>query len=77
MWILPKVDCSQLIIVVQLDQKDATISIRHWMLWAGGWIRLNILDTVRDPIRNPICANGGSNLTKGWINIPNTMRFMN
>ena len=53
------------------------MSIRHWMLRAGGWIGLNILDMVRDPIRNPIYANGGSDLTKEWINIPDMVRFMN
>ena len=71
------IDYSRLIIVVQLHQKDATMSIRHWMLWVGGWIGLNILDMVRDSIRNPICENGGSDLTKEWINIPGMMRFMN
>ena len=30
------VDYSRLDIVAQLHQKDATMSIRHWMLWAGG-----------------------------------------
>ena len=45
---LPGVDYSRLVIVVQLHWKDATISIRHWMLRIRGWIVLNILDTVRD-----------------------------
>ena len=74
---LPRVDYSQLVIVVQLHRKDATMSIRHWMLRVGGWIGLNISDTVRDPIRNPIYANGESDLTKKWINILDMMRFMN
>ena len=46
------------------------------MLWVGGWVGLNILNTVRDPIRNLIYANGGSDLTKEWINILDMMRFM-
>ena len=71
------VDCSRLVTVVQLHRKDATMSIRHWMLRTRGWIRLNILNTVRDPIRNPIYANSGSDLTKEWINISGRMRFMN
>ena len=29
---------------------------------------------VRNPIRNPIHANGGSDLTKEWINISDMMR---
>ena len=33
---LPGVDCSRLDIVAQLHREDATMSIRHWMLWAGG-----------------------------------------
>ena len=77
MWALPKVDCSWLVIVVQLHREDATMSIRHWMLQAGGWIGLNILDMVRDPIKNSIYTNGGSDLTKEWINIPDMVRFMN
>ena len=36
------------------------------MLRIKGWVVLNILDTVRDPIKNLIRANGGSNLTKDW-----------
>ena len=64
MQALPGVDCSQLVIVAQLHREDATISIRHWMLHAGGWIGLNILDMTRDSIRNSICVNGGSDLTK-------------
>ena len=76
-WALLEVDCTRLVIVVQLHRKDATISIRHWMLQAGGWIGLNISNMVRDPIRNPICANGGSDLTKEWINILSMVRFMN
>ena len=63
--------------MAQLHRKDATISIRHWMLQAGAWIGLNILDTVRDPIRNLIHANGGSDLTKEWINILDMMRSIN
>ena len=39
------------------------------------WI--NILDMVRDPIWNPVRANGGFDLTKDWSNIPSTMSFMN
>ena len=61
---LPGVDYSQLDTVVQLHRKDATIFIRHWILWTGGWFGLNILDMVRDPIKNSIYANGGSNLIK-------------
>ena len=76
-WALPRVDCSWLDIVAQLHQKNATMSIRHWMLWAGGWIGLNILDTMRDSIKNLIYNNGGFDLTKEWINILDTMRFMN
>ena len=57
--------------------KDATTFIRHWMLWVGGWVGLNIPDTVRVPIRNPIRANGGSDLTKDWVNILDTVRLMN
>ena len=63
------VDYSRLVTVVQLHRKDATISIRHWMLRIRGWIGLNILDTMRDPIRNLVCANGRSDLTKDWSNI--------
>ena len=74
---LLRVDYSQLVIMVQLYQKDATMSVRHWMLWARGWIRLNISNTVRDSIRNPIYANDGSDLTKEWINISDIMRYMN
>ena len=74
---LPEVDCSRLDTLAQLHREDATMSIRHWMLWAGGCVGLNIPDTVRDPIRNPVYANGGSDLTKEWINIPDTVRFMN
>ena len=74
---LPGVDCSRLVTVAQLHQEDATISIRHWMLWIRGWVGLNILDTVRDPIRNLVCTNGGFDLTKDWSNIPDTVSFMN
>ena len=74
---LPRVDYSRLVIVAQLHRKDATMSIRHRMLWAGGSIGLNILDMVRDSIRNPVYANDGSDLTKEWINILDTVRFMN
>ena len=74
---LSGVDCSRLVIVAQLHRKDATMSIRHWMLWIRRWIVFNILDTVRDPIRNLICANGGSDLTKDWSNIPDMVSFMN
>ena len=70
------VDCSWLDTVAQLHWEDATMSIRHWILQVGGWIGLNILDMVRDPIKNSICANSGSNLTE-LINIPNMVRFMN
>ena len=76
-WALPEVDCSQLVTVVQLHRKDATMSIRHWMLRIRGWVVLNISDMVRDPIRNLIHANGGSDLTKDWSNIPDTVSFMN
>ena len=61
---LSRVDCSQLVTVAQLHLKDATISIRHWMLRIRGWVGLNISDTVRDPIRNLVRANGGFDLTK-------------
>ena len=61
---LPGVDYSRLVIVAQLHREDATISIRHWMLWIRGWVVLNISDTVRDSIRNLIHANSGSDLTK-------------
>ena len=71
------VDCSRLVTVAQLHQKDATISIRHWMIRIRGWVVLNILDTVRDPIRNLIRANGGSDLTKDWSNISGMVSFMN
>ena len=74
---LPKVDCSRLVTVAQLHQKDATMSIRHWMLRIRGWVGLNISDMVRDPIRNLVCANGGFGLTKDWSNIPDTVSFMN
>ena len=74
---LPGVDCSRLDTVAQLHREDATMSIRHRMPRAGGRIGLNILDMVRDLIRNPIYANGGSDLTKEWINILDTVRFIN
>ena len=74
---LPRVDCSRLVTVAQLHRKDATMSIRHWMLQIRGWVVLNILDMVRDPIRNLIHTNGGSDLTKDWSNIPSTVSFMN
>ena len=74
---LPGVDCSRLVIVAQLHREDATMSIRHWMLRIRGWVRLNISDTVRDPIRNLVHANGGFGLTKDWSNIPDTVSFMN
>ena len=61
---LPGVDCSRLDTVAQLHREDATMSIRHWMLWIRGWVVLNISDTVRDLIRNLIRVNGGSDLTK-------------
>ena len=73
----PGIDCSWLVIVAQLHQEDATISIRHWMLRIRGWVGLNISDTVRDPIRNLVRANGGLGLTKDWSNIPDTVSFMN
>ena len=74
---LPGVDCSRLDTVAQLHRKDATMSIKHWMLRIGGWIELNILNMVRDPIKNPIHANGGSDLTKEWSNILGMVGFMN
>ena len=74
---LPGVDCSRLVIVAQLHREDATMSIRHWILRIRGWVVLNILDMVRDPIRNLICANGRSDLTKDWSNIPGMVSFMN
>ena len=48
---LSEVDYSRLVTVAQL-------------LWIRGWVGLNILDTVRDPIRNLVRANGGCDLTK-------------
>ena len=74
---LPEVDCSRLDTVAQLHRKDATMSIRQWMLQIRGWVGLNILDMVRDPIRNLVYANGGSDLTKDWSNISSTVSFMN
>ena len=74
---LPGVDCSRLVTVAQLHWEDATMSIRHWMLRIRGWVGLNILDTVRDPIRNLVRANGGFDLTKDWSNILGTVSFMN
>ena len=74
---LPGVDFSRLVTVAQLHRKDATMSIRHWMLRIRGWVGLNILDTVRDPIRNLVLANSGFDLTKDWSNIPSTVSFMN
>ena len=74
---LPGVDYSRLEIVAQLHRKDVTMSIRHWMLQIRGWVGLNILDTVRNPIRNLVRANGGFDLTKDWSNIPDTVSFMN
>ena len=74
---LPGIDCSRLVTVVQLHPKDATISIRHWMLRISGWVVLNILDTVRDSIKNLVRANGGSDLTKDWRNILDTVSFIN
>ena len=68
------VDCSRLVTVAQLNWEDATMSIRHWMLQIRGWVLLNILDTVRDPISH---ANGGSDLTKDWSNISGMVIFMN
>ena len=74
---LPEVDCSRLVTVAQLHREDATISIRHWMLWIRGWVVLNILDTVRDSIRNLVRANSGFDLTKDWSNISDMVSFMN
>ena len=71
------VDCSRLVTMAQLHRKDATMSIRNWMLRIRGWVGLNILDTVRDPIRNLVRANGGFGLTKDWSNILDTVSFMN
>ena len=71
------VDCSRLVTVAQLHREDATMSIRHWMLRIRGWVGLNILDTVRDPIKNLVHANGGFDLTKDWSNIPGTVSFTN
>ena len=47
------------------------------MLRIRGWVGLNISDMVRDPIRNLVRANGGSDITKDWSNILDTMSFMN
>ena len=74
---LPRVDYSRLVTVAQLHREDATMSVRHWMLWIRGWVVLNILDTVRDSIRNLVRANDGSDLTKDWSNILGTVSFMN
>ena len=74
---LPRVDYSRLDTVAQLHQKDATMSIRHWMLRIRGWVGLNISDTVRDPIRNLVRANGRFGLTKDWSNILDMVSFMN
>ena len=74
---LPRVDYSRLDTVAQLHRKDATMSIRHWMLRIRGWVGLNISDTLRDPIKNLVHANGGFDLTKDWSNILNTVSFMN
>ena len=74
---LPGIDCSRLVTMAKLHREDATMSIRHWMLRTRGWVGLNILDTVRDPIRNLVHANGGFGLTKDWSNIPDTVSFMN
>ena len=74
---LPRVDCSRLVTVAQLHRKDATMSIRHWMLQIRGWVVLNISNTVRDSTRNLVHANSGSDLTKDWSNIPDTVSFMN
>ena len=76
-WVLPGVDCSWLVTVVQLHRKDTTMSIRHWMLWIRGWVVLNISDTVRDSIRNLVRTNGGSDLIKDWSNILGMVSFMN
>ena len=74
---LPGVDYSRLVTVAQLLREDATMSTRHWMLQIRGWVGLNISDTVRDPIRNLVHANGGFGLTKDWSNIPDMVSFMN
>ena len=74
---LSGVDYFRLVTVAQLHWEDATMSIRHWMLRIRGWIVLNISDTVRDPIRNLVHANGGSNLTKDWCNISGMVSFIN
>ena len=64
MRVFPGVDCSRLVTVAQLHRKDATMSIRHWMLQIRGWVGLNISDMMRDPIRNLVRTNGGFDLTK-------------
>ena len=74
---LPRVDCSRLVTVAQLHREDATMFIRHWMLRIKGWVGLNISDTLRDPIRNLVRANGGFGLTKDWSNISDTVSFTN
>ena len=74
---LPGVDCSRMDTMAQLHRKDATMSIRHWILRIRGWVGLNILDTVRDPIKNLVRANGGFDLIKDWSNILGTMSFIN
>ena len=58
------VDCSRLVTDAQLHRKDATMSIRHWMLQIRGWVVLNIPDMVRNSIRNLVHTNGGSDLTE-------------
>ena len=61
---LSEIDYARLVTVAQLHRKDATMSIRHWMLWIRGWVGLNISNMVRDPIRNLVRANSGFGLTK-------------
>ena len=75
--VLLGVDYSRLVTVAQLYWKGATMSIRHWMLRIRGWVGLNISDTVIDPIRNLVRANGGSGLTKDWSNISDMVSFIN
>ena len=47
-WALLGVDYSRMVTVAQLHQKDATMSIRHWMLQIRGWVGLNILGAMSE-----------------------------
>ena len=45
------------------------------MLQDGDGVGLNISDMMRVPIMAPFHANNGSDLTKEWINILDTVRL--